>query len=129
MAQKINDTQIQGKWKDWTPTLSVSAGSVSNISIDEARYVVIGDTVAYSLRVTFTSSATAIARITPPVPPRTNQAIGVGFGIMSQGGTSLLAQVYYSGGLFQIRNGDGSGFAAGSNRNFGVSGVYERAAG
>jgi hypothetical protein len=127
-------------WVDWTPTITQSGGVA--VTVNNARYQILGDTVTVVMTVTCTAAGTGnnpivIGGIPSAIAPAfTGNAAAIGIGSVRDVGTGIYVGVVWAIGDADwriIANGNlqvigqAPNFALASGDQIGIQVTYERA--
>lgn len=127
--------EVVGPWQDWTPT--VTQGVAVTVTVNYARYAVIGNTVVLACELTMTSTGTAgntiiVAGI--PIAPNRTGNFCAGSGYISSGSNYSVAVMLVGASDFRFMGYNTAGYmgaspsltlAAGNVISF--TATYERA--
>lgn len=121
----INDDE----WSTWKPTFPTVGGmSFENVSINHARYTIIGKTCHFVLRAAGTTTGTSSTSIqfTLPVPAFLNSNAAIGSAITNDSGFDLGWHILANDSSVQVRKyGTNNPWSLGADRRIYVSGTYE----
>ena len=116
-------------WQTWTPTFPAVGGmTFASVTVNHARYTVIGKTCHYVLRAAGTTTGTGETSIqfTLPVPAQLNTNAAIGSAVVNDGGFDAGWQILANSGSVQVRkSGANNPWTIGTDRRIYVTGTYE----
>lgn len=116
------------KWTKWTPTVTASGSmTIPSLSVDYAEYKIVGDTLYFQVRCTFTTGGTASNSVnfTLPKPTKTSgNNVGGGCHVLDSNTLGGL-WVTSSTTTVVVRKYDNSNWGLGTGRQIRVQGFYK----
>ena len=117
--------EIGGVWQDWTPTFSASGSmTISNLSITEAKYMLIGKTCFFYLRAQFTIGGTVSTLVYATAPVKIADAYPLFTAITGDSTFNLGIGLRAGSTLLQWGKNDGSNWTLGAGRQARMSGFF-----
>ena len=118
--------EVGGVWQDWTPTITASGSmTISGVTINKARYCIIGKTCIFTIRASFTTGGTTSTTVYFSTPAQSESSYYAYAAVVGDTSAAAAYTFHFSTFSVGVRKADGTNWGLGASRYFVVSGSFE----